>query len=120
MMMAVALVLLAAGRVGAQSTFRHPGLLHTEADFEQVRARVAAEESLSQEALTYLKTSPGVRGDHGHNWGVNEVIKRGVSGDENYLNAYRNAARPCRGCLPASMWWAAKWCAMVAGSHGQP
>ena len=26
-------------------------------------------------------------------WGVTEYIKRGIAGDENYMNAYRNAAK---------------------------
>ncbi len=84
---------LMAFSVQAQETeFRHPGILHSEADFEAVRARLAAEDSLTKEALDALRYSPCVGGDHGHNWGVNEVIIRGVSG-QNYMNAYRNAHR---------------------------
>ena len=84
---------LMAFSVQAQETeFRHPGILHSEADFEAVRARLAAEDSLTKEALEALRYSPCVGGDHGHNWGVNEVIIRGVSG-QNYMNAYRNAHR---------------------------
>ena len=84
---------LAVGTLFAQGqTFRHPGLLHSEADFEAVKARIAAGDAHTLEALEALRTAPPVRGDHGYNWAVNEVIIRGVPGD-NYMNCYRNAAR---------------------------
>ena len=73
-------------------TFRHPGLLHSEEDFENIKARIAAGDEQTLVALEALKTAPPVLGDHGHNWGVNEVIIRGIDG-ENHMNAYRNAAR---------------------------
>ncbi len=74
-------------------TFRHPGLLHSEEDFENIKARIAAGDEQTLAALDVLKNAPGVRGNHGGIWGVNDVIKRGISGDENYMNAYRNAHR---------------------------
>lgn len=73
-------------------TFRHPGLLHSEEDFENIKARIAAGDEQTLTALDALKTAPPVLGDHGNNWAVNEVIIRGIDG-ENYMNAYRNAAR---------------------------
>ena len=54
---------------------------------------MAAGDEHALEALEALRTAPPVNGDHGHNWGVNEYISRGISGQENYMNAYRNAAR---------------------------
>ena len=87
-------VALVAGTLYAQeAAFRHPGLLHSEEDFEAVRARLAAGDEHALDALEALRTAPPVNGDHGHNWGVNEYISRGISGQENYMNAYRNAAR---------------------------
>ena len=87
-------VALVAGTLYAQeAAFRHPGLLHSEDDFEAVRARLASGDEHALEALEALRTAPPVNGDHGHNWGVNEYISRGISGQENYMNAYRNAAR---------------------------
>ena len=74
-------------------TFRHPGLLHSEEDFENIKARIAAGDEQTLAALEVLKNAPGVRGNHGGIWAVNDVIKRGIAGDENYLNAYRNAHR---------------------------
>ena len=86
-------VLLFAGTALAQGGFHHPGLLHSAADFEAVKERIASGETLANEALQALRTAPPVNGDHGHNWGANEYITRGISGQENYMNAYRNAAR---------------------------
>ena len=87
-------VALVTGTLYAQeAAFRHPGLLHSEEDFEAVRARLAAGDEHALEALEALRMAPPVNGDHGHNWGVNEYISRGISGQENYMNAYRNAAR---------------------------
>ncbi len=83
---------LMSGTLFAQSVFRHPGLLHSEADFEAVKARIAAGDATATEALAALRDAPPVRGDHGGNWAVNETIIRGVQGD-NYMNAYRNCAR---------------------------
>ncbi|MCD8318037.1 MAG: alginate lyase family protein [Paraprevotella sp.] len=60
---------------------------------QAVKQRVAQGDSLTLVALDALKTSPPVNGDHGYNWAVNEIISRGISGQDNYMNAYRNAAR---------------------------
>lgn len=80
------------GTAMAQGGFHHPGLLHSEADFEAVKARIAAGDAHAQEALEALRTAPPVNGNWGGNWAVNETIIRGVAGD-NYMNAYRNAHR---------------------------
>lgn len=83
-----------AGSVWAQqATFTHPGLLHSEEDFQHIRERVAAGDAQTLAALEALRTSMPVGGNWGGNWGVNETIMRGIQGNENYMNAYRNAAR---------------------------
>lgn len=78
--------------VKAQGQFVHPGLLHSEEDFETVKARIAANEPLALEALEALRTAPPVNGNWGGNWAINETVIRGVAGD-NYMNLYRNAHR---------------------------
>lgn len=74
--------------VSAQ-TFRHPGLLHSEEDFENIKARIAAGDEQTLAALEALQPIS----NWGGMWAVNEHISRGISGSENYMNAYRNAAR---------------------------
>lgn len=82
------------GTAFAQGTgFRHPGLLHSEEDFQKIKERIAANDEQTLAALERLKTAPGVAGNWGGDWAVNEHISRGISGQENYMNAYRNAAR---------------------------
>ncbi len=80
---------LAAGTAFGQGTFRHPGLLHSEADFESIRERVAAGDADMTAALEGLRNSRGITNPG--NTAVNETIIRGITG-ENYMNAYRNAA----------------------------
>ena len=70
-------------------TFRHPGLLHSEEDFENIKARIAAGDEQTLAALDALQPIS----NWGGMWAVNEHISRGISGSENYMNAYRNAAR---------------------------
>lgn len=86
--------------IGAASAqFRHPGLLHTEEDFARTKQRIADGETVAVQSLELLRNAYPIKGDHGNNWAVNEYIKRGVSGDENYMNAYRNAARAYQAAL---------------------
>ena len=83
-------VALSTGAAFAQGQgFRHPGLLHSEADFQSIRDRVAAGDATMTEALAALRNSNGIVNPG--NTAVNETIIRGVSG-QNYMNAYRNAA----------------------------
>ena len=70
-------------------TFRHPGLLHSEEDFENIKARIAAGDEQTIAALDALQPIS----NWGGMWFVNEHISRGIAGSENYMNAYRNAAR---------------------------
>ena len=85
-------LLFSSGYMYAQSRFAHPGLLHSASDFDLVRERLSSNDPVAVQSLDDLRNAPPVRGNWGGNWAVNETIIRGVSGD-NYMNAYRNAAR---------------------------
>ena len=78
-----------AGTAMAQGEFRHPGLLHSEADFQSIRDRVAAGDADMVAALDGLRNSRGIVNPG--NMGVTGTIIRGISG-QNYMNAYRGAA----------------------------
>ena len=83
-------MVLWSGMAGAQGGFRHPGLLHSEADFQSIRDRVADGDADMVAALDGLRNSRGIVSPG--NTAVNEYISRGIAGQENYMNAYRNAA----------------------------
>ena len=90
--LSAACLLFSSGYMYAQSRFAHPGLLHSASDFDLVRERLSSNDPVAVQSLDDLRNAPPVRGNWGGNWAVNETIIRGVSGD-NYMNAYRNAAR---------------------------
>lgn len=69
--------------------FRHPGGLHTDADFERIKAQLAAGNEKVTKAYNILKNAEFAQPTCG-TWPV-EIIKRGVAGDENYINAARGA-----------------------------
>ncbi len=75
--------------MSAQVGFRHPGLLHSEADFQSIRDRVAAGDADMVAALDALRNSRGIVNPG--NMAVTGTIIRGISG-QNYMNAYRGAA----------------------------
>ena len=77
------------GTAMAQGGFHHPGLLHSEADFESIRERVAAGDPDMVAALDALRNSRGIVAPG--NMAVTGTIIRGISG-QNYMNAYRGAA----------------------------
>lgn len=81
------------GNLAAQGTFVHPGLLHTEQDFEQIKQKLAANDAHTVQAFNVLQNSWVAVKAEKDIWGVTEYIKRGIAGDENYMNAYRNAAK---------------------------
>lgn len=68
--------------------FEHVGGLHTEEDFERIRTHL--EESPWKEGYELLKNSKYAQLSFVTS--PVETIKRGVSGDENYMNAARGAA----------------------------
>ena len=81
------------GGVYAQGTFVHPGLLHSQNDIDQIKERLAANDTETLKAFEVLKNSWVANKGVNDIWGVTEYIKRGIAGDENYMNAYRNAAK---------------------------
>ena len=81
------------GSMIAQGTFVHPGLLHSEQDIEQIRQKLADNDPQTVAAFDVLKNSWVAAKPETDIWGVTEYIKRGIAGDENYMNAYRNAAK---------------------------
>ena len=85
-------LMLMPSAVDAQSAFKHPGLLHSEADFARMKQRIEDGEEAAVQSLANMRGSYAIRGDHGHGWAVNVDIIRGIAG-ENYINAYRNASR---------------------------
>ena len=80
---------LSTGAAMAQGGFHHPGLLHSEADFQSIRDRVAAGDADMVAALDALRNSRGIVAPG--NMAVTGTIIRGISG-QNYMNAYRGAA----------------------------
>lgn len=85
-------IFFSSGILYAQGSFMHPGLLHSASDFELVKKRLSDNDPVAVQSLESLRNAPPVKGNWGGNWAVNETIIRGVAGD-NYMNAYRNAAR---------------------------
>ena len=81
------------GGVYAQGAFVHPGLLHSQNDFDQIKKRLAEHDAQTLQAFEVLKNSWVANKAVNDIWGVTEYIKRGIAGDENYMNAYRNAAK---------------------------
>lgn len=69
--------------------FKHPGMLHTSEDFERIKSQIAAGEASVIAGYNNLKANEWSQSTVG-TWPV-EVIKRGIAGDENYINAARGA-----------------------------
>jgi len=70
--------------------FVHPGCLHTQEDFERVKALLAAGDATATEAYNYLKKSKYAQSSY-TNTGVQTVVRGGGSG-ENYMQAARAAS----------------------------
>ena len=77
--------------------FRHPGGLHTQADFDRVKAQIAAGNERVTAAYQVLKTAayaqPGVQ-----TYPVETIVRGGGSG-ENYINAARGATMAYQNAL---------------------
>ncbi|MBN2164762.1 MAG: alginate lyase family protein [Marinilabiliaceae bacterium] len=69
--------------------FNHPGLLHTQEDFERIITQLAANEPAVVAGYNNLKNNEWSQSNV-TTWPV-EIIKRGIAGDENYINAARGA-----------------------------
>ncbi len=77
--------------------FVHPGLLHTEEDFERIREQLDDGHPAVVQAYENLKANEWSQSDVA-TWPV-ETIKRGIAGDENYMNAARGAAAAYQNAL---------------------
>lgn len=69
--------------------FRHPGGLHTNADFERIKAQLAAGNEKVTKAYNILKNAEFAQPTCG-TWPVETIIRGGGSG-QNYINAARGA-----------------------------
>lgn len=76
--------------------FRHPGGLHTQADFDRVRAQIAAGNARVKQAFSKLKSAQYAQSTV-QTYPV-ETIVRGGSG-ENYINAARGATMAYQNAL---------------------
>lgn len=84
---------LGSGTAAAQGDFVHPGLMHTEQDFERIRRGLAAGDPQVTAAYQVLRDCWVANKAVNDCWAIDAWIKRGVAGDENYMNCYRNAAK---------------------------
>lgn len=97
------LLLLVVGQTVAQTTeydtdrgFIHPGGLHTQADFDRVKAQIAADNTMVKQAWQKLTASEFSQSSVPTY--PTETIVRGGSG-ENYMNAARGAAMAYQNAL---------------------
>lgn len=74
---------------GYSQKFNHPGMLHTNEDFERIKAQLAANDPAVVAGYNNLKNNEWAQSTV-KTYPV-DVIKRGVAGDENYINAARGA-----------------------------
>ena len=99
----IGLLLLMAGQAVAQTTeydtdrgFIHPGGLHTQADFDRVKAQIAAKNQTVAKAYNKLKAAEYAQASV-QTYPV-ETIVRGGTG-ENYINAARGATMAYQNAL---------------------
>lgn len=85
----IVMIFLYCGIVLFSQGFKHPGMLHTEADFVRIKAQIAANEPSVIAGYNNLKANEWAQSTVGTY--PSEIIKRGISGDENYINAARGA-----------------------------
>ena len=88
-----ALFLLGGGDARAQGKFVHPGLMHSEQDFERIREGLKNNDPQVKEAFAVLRDCWVANKGVTDVWWITDWVKRGISGDENYMNCYRNAAK---------------------------
>ncbi len=69
--------------------FKHPGMLHTNEDFVRIKAQLAANNPAVVAGYNNLKANEWSQSTVGTY--PSEIIKRGIAGDENYINAARGA-----------------------------
>ncbi|MCM1109461.1 MAG: alginate lyase family protein [Clostridium sp.] len=88
-----AMLLLGGGKAVAQGGFIHPGLMHSEQDFERIRRGLAENDPQVKAAYQVLRDCWVANKGVTDVWWITDWVKRGISGDENYMNCYRNAAK---------------------------
>lgn len=119
--------IIAAGIYDTNRGFRHPGGMHTQADFDRIRQQIADNNPTVVRAYNILKSSEYAQPDIA-TYPVETIIRGGNSG-QNYINAargatmaYQNALRwkieDNRSCAAAAvrilMQWA-RTCKLVSG-----
>ena len=101
-LLTLALLLLSLTTIAQTSTidsergFIHPGGLHTQADFDRVKAQIAAKNTTTMKAWSKLKNAEYAQSNV--QTSPVETIVRGGSG-ENYINAARGAAMAYQNAL---------------------
>ncbi len=85
------LLLMGGGDTLAQGKFVHPGLMHSEQDFERIREGLRNNDPQVAEAFAVLRNCWTANKGVTDTWGIWDWIKRGIQGDENYMDCYRNA-----------------------------
>lgn len=85
------------GATAEEKGFIHPGGLHTQEDFDRVKAQLASGNEKVTEAWNKLKTSE--YSQSGFQTHPVEVIVRGGGSGENYMNAARGAAAAYQNAL---------------------
>lgn len=88
-----AMLFVSGSRALAQGAFVHPGLMHSEQDFERIREGLKNNDPQVVEAYAVLRNCWTANKAVTDVWAINDWIKRGIAGDENYMNCYRNAAK---------------------------
>lgn len=90
---AMGAMLMLGGGAAAQGKFVHPGLMHSEQDFERIREGVRKNDPQVTAAFQVLRDCWVANKSVTDVWWITDWVKRGVKGDENYMNCYRNAAK---------------------------
>ena len=86
--------------ISAQTTdrgFIHPGGLHTQADFDRVKAQIAADNTKVKQAYAKLKAAAYAQSSV-QTYPVETIVRGGGNG-ENYMNAARGAAMAYQNAL---------------------
>jgi hypothetical protein len=87
----------ASGTYNTNRGFRHPGALHTQADFDRVKERLAAKDSIITAAYARLCANQYSQSNV-TTWPVETIVRGGGVG-ENYMNAARGAAMAYQNAL---------------------
>jgi len=78
--------------VDGQYTYNHPCVLYNQADFNRVKAALADGSAPAEVIAEFNNLKTSGRVDKNYTPQPTTEVKRGISGDENYANAMRDAA----------------------------